>query len=191
MENLKKYAKENNVPIIQDEGLFFLKKIILENNYFDILELGTAIGYSAIKMASLNRNITITTIERNEKMYEQACDNIKSSSYANQINLVFSDIKEYRDNNKYDLIFVDAGKAHYYEYLQQFIDNLKKDGIMVFDNLIFHGMVYNIDKIKNRNTRQLVKKLINFYDKVKDDDRYIVKLYEDIGDGILTLKRRY
>lgn len=188
--NLKRYAIKHHVPIIQDGGLEYLKELILKHHARHILELGTAIGYSALMMAALDPDIKIKSIERNFDMYNQALINVKNSNYANQIELVFSDIKDYQDEGLYDLIFVDAGKAHYYEYLMQFIDNLKPDGIMVFDNMIFHGMVYDVEKIKNRNTRQLVKKIINFYDKVKEDKHFIVELHKEIGDGILVLRRR-
>lgn len=190
MSDLKKYAKENHVPIIQDGGLDFLLKLISERNIKEILELGTAIGYSSMAMANLDKDIHIDTIERNEDMYNEANKNVNETKLNDQISLNFMDIKEFKTNKMYDLIFVDAAKGQYYNYLNQFIDNLKDDGVMVFDNMVFHGLTKDPSSIKNRNTRQLVKKINKFKELVQEDNRFDIILYEDIGDGILLLTRR-
>lgn len=190
MSDLKQFAKDNHVPIIQDGGLDFLLKTIIKINARDILELGSAIGYSAISMARLSDDIHIDTIERDQKMYEEAVKNVSDASLNNQITLNFMDIRDYVPSKKYDLIFVDAAKGQYYNYLNQFIDYLKEDGVMFFDNMVFHGLTKNPDAIKNRNTRSLVRKINKFKELVKEDSRFDIILYEDIGDGILILTRR-
>lgn len=190
MSDLKQFAKDNHVPIIQDGGLDFLLKTIKKINAKDILELGSAIGYSAISMARLSDDIHIDTIERDQKMYEEALKNVKDAALNDQITLNFMDIRDYVPSKKYDLIFVDAAKGQYYNYLNQFIDYLKEDGVMFFDNMVFHGLTKDPDAIKNRNTRSLVKKINKFKELVKEDSRFDIILYEDIGDGILILTRR-
>lgn len=190
MSDLKQFAKDNHVPIIQDGGLDFLLKTIKKINAKDILELGSAIRYSAISMARLSDDIHIDTIERDQKMYEEALKNVKDAALDNQITLNFMDIRDYVPSKKYDLIFVDAAKGQYYNYLNQFIDYLKEDGVMFFDNMVFHGLTKDPDAIKNRNTRSLVKKINKFKELVKEDSRFDIILYEDIGDGILILTRR-
>ena len=190
MSDLKQFAKDNHVPIIQDGGLDFLLKTIKKINAKDILELGRAIGYSAISMARLSDDIHIDTIERDQKMYEEALKNVKDAALNDQITLNFMDIRDYVPSKKYDLIFVDAAKGQYYNYLNQFIDYLKEDGVMFFDNMVFHGLTKDPDAIKNRNTRSLVKKINKFKELVKEDSRFDIILYEDIGDGILILTRR-
>lgn len=190
MSDLKQFAKDNHVPIIQDGGLDFLLKTIKKINAKDILELGSAIGYSAISMARLSDDIHIDTIERDQKMFEEALKNVKDAALDNQITLNFMDIRDYVPSKKYDLIFVDAAKGQYYNYLNQFIDYLKEDGVMFFDNMVFHGLTKDPDAIKNRNTRSLVKKINKFKELVKEDSRFDIILYEDIGDGILILTRR-
>ena len=190
MSDLKQFAKDNHVPIIQDGGLDFLLKTIKKINAKDILELGSAIGYSAISMARLSDDIHIDTIERDQKMYEEALKNVKDGALNDQITLNFMDIRDYVPSKKYDLIFVDAAKGQYYNYLNQFIDYLKEDGVMFFDNMVFHGLTKDPDAIKNRNTRSLVKKINKFKELVKEDSRFDIILYEDIGDGILILTRR-
>jgi len=190
IEEIKKKALKEKVPIIKDEGLFFLLEQIKKNNSKDILELGTAVGYSSIQMAKLNKDIHIDTIERNKDMYDEAIKNIKDEGLDNQITVYFKEIADFKTDKKYDLIFVDAAKSKYGDYLEQFIDNLKDDGIMVFDNMVFHGMIYDIDSIKNRNTRSLVKKIVKFRDLVHNDSRFDIIFNDLVGDGILLLKRK-
>ena len=187
---VKKKALDEKVPIIKDEGLEFLLDFIKKNEFKDILELGTAVGYSAMKMASLDKDIYIDTIEKNEDMYRQAVENVLESPYKDQIDLHFMPIEEYKTDKMYDLIFVDAAKAQYGKYMEQFLPNLKEKGYMFFDNMIFHGLVYEVEKIESRNLRNLVKKIIKFSEMVSNDDRFDIMMFDNIGDGILLLSRR-
>jgi len=188
MNDIKDYANVHNVPIIMDKGLEFLLEIIKDNNCKNILELGTAIGYSSIKMAKLSKDINIDTIERKELMYNQAIKNIKNEGLENQINCNYMNIDDFRTEKKYDLIFVDAAKAQYGRYLDMFAKNIKKDGIFFFDNISFHGYVEHPERIESRNRRQLVRKITHFRDEVLKDDRYNCEYYPNKGDGIIILK---
>ena len=190
IDSVKKKALDEKVPIIKDEGLEFLLDFIKKNEFKDILELGTAVGYSAMKMASLDKDIYIDTIEKNEDMYRQAVKNVSKSPYKDQIVLHFMPIEEYKTDKMYDLIFVDAAKAQYGKYMEQFLPNLKEKGYMFFDNMIFHGLVYEVEKIESRNLRNLVKKIIKFSEMVSNDDRFDIMMFDNIGDGILLLSRR-
>ena len=188
--DLKEYAANNHVPIIKDGGLDFIIALIKKDDCKMILELGSAIGYSAIKMAKTATDIYIDTLEKNEEMYLKAKENIAKAALNDRISIYHTDIKDFKTDKLYDLIFVDAAKAQYYNYLNQFIGNLKEDGVMVFDNIAFHGMVKDPSLTKNRNTKALVKKIRKFKELVQEDDRFDIMIYEDIGDGILTLRRR-
>ena len=190
IDSVKKKALDEKVPIIKDEGLEFLLDFIKKNEFKDILELGTAVGYSAMKMASLDKDIHIDTIEKNEDMYRQAVKNVSESPYKDQIVLHFMPIEEYKTDKMYDLIFVDAAKAQYGKYMEQFLPNLKEKGYMFFDNMIFHGLVYEVEKIESRNLKNLVKKIIKFSEMVSNDDRFDIMMFDNIGDGILLLSRR-
>lgn len=190
IEEIKKEALEKDVPIIKDGGLIFLLDFIKEKQLTKILELGTAVGYSAINMARVRKDIHIDTIEKNEEMYKQALINIEKENLSNQIDVHFMPIEEYKTKKKYDFIFVDAAKAQYGKYLEQFIDNLDEDGYVLFDNMVFHNMIYNINEIKSKNTRSLVKKIINFREKMSKDSRFDIIFYDNIGDGLLLLSRR-
>ena len=188
--DLKEYAANNHVPIIKDGGLDFIIALIKKADCKMILELGSAIGYSSIKMAKTAADIYIDTLEKNEDMYLKAKENIAKAALNDRISIYHTDIKDFKTDKLYDLIFVDAAKAQYYNYLNQFIGNLKEDGVMVFDNIAFHGMVKDPSLTKNRNTKALVKKIRKFKELVQEDDRFDIMIYEDIGDGILTLRRR-
>ena len=190
IDDIKKKALNEDVPIIKDGGLEFILNMIKERNIKNILELGTAVGYSSINMALLDKNIHIDTIEKNEDMYKQAVVNIKNEGLDNQISVYFVPIEEFKSNKKYDLIFVDAAKAQYGKYTEQFLDNLEDGGVFVYDNMIFHGMVYDIENIKNRNTRSLVRKIASFLELMRNDQRFDIMFYEDVGDGLLVASRR-
>ncbi|MBQ1740286.1 MAG: class I SAM-dependent methyltransferase [Erysipelotrichaceae bacterium] len=187
---IKEKALEEGVPIIKDEGLAFLLNVIGEHGCKDILELGTAVGYSAIEMAKSDPAIRIDTIEKNEEMYRQALANIRREGLEGRIKVHFTPIEDFHTDRMYDLIFVDAAKAQYGKYLEQFLPNLKEDGIMLFDNTVFHGLIYEADTIASRSLRALVKKIIKFREKVLNDDRFDIIMFDGIGDGILILTRR-
>ena len=190
IDNIKKKALEDKVPIIKDGGLEFLLKTVKERNCKDILELGTAVGYSSMQMASISKDIHIDTIEKNEDMYSQAVENIKNNGFNDQIDVHFTPIEDFSTEKMYDLIFVDAAKAQYGKYMEQFLPNLKQDGIMLFDNMIFHGLIYDVESIESRSKRALVRKIVKFREFVQQDPRFDIMLYDDIGDGILVLCRR-
>ena len=190
IEKIKEKALQNEVPIIKDGGLLYMLNLIKNNHFKEILELGTAVGYSAINIAKLAKDIHVDTLEKNEDMYNQAIANIHDEGLDEQITCYLTPIEDFDTKKKYDFIFIDAAKAQYGKYLEQFIDNLKEDGIILFDNMIFHGMIYNIDSIHNRGTRSLVKKILMFRKNVANDERFDIIFEDEVGDGLLILRRR-
>ena len=189
LTSLEKYAKEKKVPIIQKEGLNFLLKIIKENNIKTILEIGTAIGYSAINMAKIDSNISVTTIERNNEMYLQAKQNINDFKLEDRINLIYGDALFTEIEGEYDLIFIDAAKAQYIKFFEKYKKNLNKKGIIITDNLNFHGLAKNPEEIKSKNLKALVKKINLYKEFLKENKDYSTTFYE-IGDGIAISKRK-
>ena len=190
IEEIKSEALDKKVPIIKDGGLLFLLDLIKKENAKEILELGTAVGYSSLNMSYISDDIHIDTIEKNEEMYLKALENIKNEHKENQINVYFTPIEEFKTDKMYDLIFVDAAKAQYGKYMEQFLPNLKEDGVMLFDNMVFHGMIYDIENIKSRGTRALVRKIVKFRELVSNDTRFDIMLYDKVGDGLLVLRRK-
>lgn len=187
--DLKENALSNNIPIMQDDGIEFIINYIKENNVKSILEIGSAVGYSAINFASVNNNIKVTTIERDIERYNEAKKNIFSFSLQNQINIINADALEIELNGLYDLIFIDAAKSQYIKFFSKFKKNLSNNGVIITDNLGFHGMVDDITITKNRNTRQLVGKIKKYVDFLKNNEEFETKFYE-IGDRISVSKRK-
>lgn len=187
VEQIEKKALENNIPIIQKEGLSFLSNYIKENNIKTILEIGSAVGYSAIKMALIDKDIRITTIERDINRYNEAVNNIKLVGLDNQITIYNADALEYTDNNKYDLIFIDAAKAQYIKFFEKYKLNLNDNGVIISDNLKFHGFVDNPELTNNRNTKQLVRKIKGYINFLEENDEFETTFY-DLGDGISVSK---
>ena len=185
--NLEIYAKENNVPIIQKEGLNFLIEYIKQNNVKTILEIGTAIGYSSINMALVSDDIQITTIERNEKMYKQAIKNIKDFNLENRINVIYGDALDTVVQDKYDLIFIDAAKAQYIKFFEKYKQNLEMNGTIITDNLNFHGLALHPEEIHSKNLKALVRKINNYKDFLINNKKFNTTFYE-IGDGISVSK---
>ena len=185
-EEMEHYAKKNNVPIMLKEGINYLTNFVKEKNIKNILEVGTAIGYSTIKLR--NEGCSITSIERDIDRYKIAKDNVKKSGFDN-INLIFGDALDVEISNLYDLIFIDAAKGKNIDFINKFKGNLKDNGYIIIDNVDFHGLVGNSDKIKSRNLRSLVRKIEKFLDYLDNQGEFIVEKVS-VGDGLIILTRR-
>ncbi len=186
---LEEFAKKNNIPIMEHDGIEFLLKYIKENNVKKILEIGSAIGYSAIRMCLINDSINVTTIERDEVRYKEAVKNIKEFNLNNRINIIFSDAFDVELNDKFDLIFIDAAKSQYIKFFIKFKENLNNNGVIVSDNLNFHGLTHTKEEIKSRNVRGIVRKLNNYIDFLNNNEEFETIFY-DIGDGVSISKRK-
>lgn len=182
-KQIEKYAEEHNVPIMQKSGINFLTKYISENNVKNILEIGSAIGYSAIKMAFVSDKVKVTTIEKDDDRYLMALKNIKEFDLEKRITLISGDALNVELEDKFDLIFIDAAKGQYIKFFEKYSKNLKKNGVIVSDNLDFHGLVEQEERIASKNLRQLVNKIRNYIDFLKNNTEFTTKFYK-IGDGI-------
>lgn len=190
INEIKSYAKENNVPIMMDDGIDFLTSLIRQRKVKNILEVGTAIGYSAIMMALVNDDIKITSIEKDDKRYFEAIKNVKKFNLEDRITLIYNDALEIKLKDKYDLIFIDAAKSKNQDIFEHFVRNLSDKGVVVTDNLSFHGFVNKeTNEIKNRNIRGLVRKIKNYISFLNQNDDYKTVFYE-IGDGISVTTKK-
>ena len=189
LKEMEQYAKENHIPIMMKDGIEFLEKYIKENHVKKILELGTAIGYSAIRMASIDKNIKIVTIERDKNRYEEALKNIKKVKLENQIEVIFMDIMDYYTEEEFDLIFIDAAKSQYIKFFEKFESNLIIGGTVISDNLNFHGYTKMLERIESKNLRQMVGKIRNYIAYLEDKKNFETTFLE-LGDGIgISVKR--
>lgn len=188
-EELEEYAKINNIPIMQKDGIEFLCNYIKENNIKNILEIGTAIGYSAIKMCLISEDVKVTTIERDEERYNIAIKNIERFNLKDRINVILGDALDIVLNDKYDLIFIDAAKSQYIKFFEKYEVNLNTNGTIVSDNLSFHGLVEDPTKTHNRNTKQLVGKIRKYIEYLENNKKYDTTFYK-LGDGVaISIKR--
>ena len=189
IKQIKDYAELNNVPIMMDESISFIMKYIKDNNIKNILEIGTAIGYSAIMMSSVDSDIFITTIERDEKRYLEALKNIKKLKLEDRIQLIYHDALDVKLEDTYDLILIDAAKAQNQKFFQKFEKNLAPRGTIITDNMQFHGLVEQENEdIKSRNLRQLVRKVKDYKTFLEKNIRYDTKFY-NIGDGLAISRK--
>ena len=185
---LEKYAEEFDVPIMQKRGINFLCKLIKDNNYKSVLEVGSAIGYSSLKMASISEDIKIITIEKDEERYNLAVNNIKDFKKDNQIKIVLGDALETKIDGKFDLIFIDAAKGQYIKFFEKYKCNLNDNGVIISDNMSFHGLVEEKERIRNKNLRQLVNKIRKYIEFLKTNTEFKTKFYKT-GDGIAVSRK--
>lgn len=189
IKEMEQYAQEHEVPIMQKEGINFVQKCVDTYNVKTILEIGTAIGYSAIQMCRMDKDIKVVSIERDEKRHLKAIENVKKAGMENRITLHLADALKIDVEGKYDLIFIDAAKAQYIKFFEKYEKNLSENGIILSDNLKFHGFVDHPELTKNRNTRQLVRKIATYVQWLKDNENYETIFY-DFGDGVAISKRK-
>ncbi len=190
IREIKKYALDHKVPIMVDEGIDFLTTFIIKNQTTNILEIGSAIGYSAIMMALANPNVKITTIERDHERYLEAVKNVKKLGLEDRITLIFNDALETTVEGKFDLIFIDAAKGQNIRFFEKFEPNLTDHGVIITDNIDFHGLVQkDVDSIQSRNLRGLIRKIREYIDYLKNNPKYEIEFLK-IGDGIAVARRR-
>ena len=190
IKELKKYALDNKVPIMQDDGIDFLTTFVVKNQVNSVLEIGTAIGYSAIMMALSNPNLKIITIERDRDRYLEAVKNIKKFDLEDRITLIFGDALDVSIEGMFDLVFIDAAKGQNIKFFEKYETNLKDNGFMITDNMNFHGLVDKVDaEIESRNLRALVRKIRDYRTFLMNNQNYTVEFF-NIGDGIAVASKK-
>ncbi len=187
---MEQYAKDKNVPIIEKDSIAYIMKYIKSNNVKNILEIGSAIGYSAILMASSSKDVKVTTIERDETRYMECLKNVKKCGFDKEVNVVFQDALEVNLTGvSYDLIFIDAAKGQYKKFFEKFKFFLAEGGVIITDNLKFHGYVGKKETIDSKNLRGIVDKIESYIEFLKSNEEFETE-FIDIGDGISVSKRK-
>ena len=187
IDEIRDYGLKNDVPIMSEDTINTIVKVIKDNNIKSILEIGTAIGYSTICFASSNID-KITSIERDKVRYEIAKDNV-SKSELNNIELILDDALNVDIKDKYDMVIIDAAKSQNRRFLDKFKNNINENGIIIIDNLDFHGYVGKSSEIKSRNLRQMVRKIEKFLEFLDNQEEFDVE-YIEVGDRICICKKR-
>lgn len=192
IQEMEQYAKEHHVPImdlVSVETILQLLRIVQPKQ---ILEIGTAIGYSAIRMAKALPQTKIITLERNEQRYAQAVQNIDKLGMNGQIQVLFGDALEMaekvKDHGLFDVIFIDAAKGQYKRFFEHFEPALAPEGTVITDNVLFKGLVTE-ESIENKRRRQLVDKIKMYNEWIMSHPNYFTTILP-IGDGIAISKKR-
>lgn len=190
IRDIKREALSDNIPIMQDDTIDFITDYIEKKNVRTILEVGTAVGYSAIMMALANPNVTVVTIEKDKDRYIKAVKNVKKMNLENRITLIFNDALDVKLDEKFDLVIIDAAKSKNLDFFSHFEKNLEVNGAVITDNINFHGYTNkDLSEIPSRNIRGLVKKIRNYIDFLQNNVKYKTK-FHDLGDGISVTERR-
>ena len=193
IEQIKKEALDDHIPIIMDESLMVMDEVVAKRNkpFERILEIGTAVGYSAICFSKfLSENGKIDTIERDGERVQKAKENVQTAGLEQKIQIYEGDAVELLPtlNDTYDMVFIDAAKGKYPIFLQEACRMLKPDGIIFADNVLYKGYVRS-DYNKHKQ-RTAVRHLREFLAEVENPEKYHTEVLE-VGDGlaIVQLKR--
>lgn len=186
IEKMEEYAANNYVPIARKANIEYLQNIIKKEKLYNILELGSAIGYSAICMASVDEKVKVTTIERDEKLYKEAVKNIKEAKKENQINIIFNDIFNVDIDGKYDLIFIDAAKAQYIKFFEKVSSCLSENGVIISDNIDLIDLQRLTD---SKKSKRLVQKMGEYKGYLLGLDDYVTEIC-NIGDGFAITRKK-
>ena len=189
LKEMEEYARENRVPIMLPDGIDYLCNYIKEHNIKRILEIGSAIGYSAIRMALVNDDINIVTIEKDEVRYNEAVKNIHKFNLDDRITIILNDALNTNIDGEFDLIFIDASKGNNINFFKKYSVNLRSCGIIVTDNLFFHGLVKDESLIKTKNQRGIVRKIKEFITFLDNNTEFTTE-YIAVGDGIAISRRK-
>ncbi len=191
---MQDYAQKFDVPIIQDQGLELMLQLLRIKQPATILEIGTAIGYSSLMMARHLPNTRIVSIERDETRYNEAVNYHQRSAIKDRVTLIKADaldiLNEEIPQGPFDVIFIDAAKAQYQRFFEKYETLLKEDGMIISDNLLFHGHIFDNNQKQSRNLKQLVRKINRYNDWLANHPDYDTLLLP-IGDGVaISLKRK-
>ena len=188
LEKIKKKALEDKVPIIMDDTLEAVAKILSEIKPNKILEIGTAVGYSAICFSEyLQENGKIDTIERDTERVKEARENIKRAEVEDKINIYEGDAVEILQtlNDEYDVVFIDAAKGKYPFFLNQALRMIKTGGMIIADNVLYKG--YVMSDYNKHKQRTAVRNLREYIAQITNNAKLETKILE-VGDGLAISK---
>ncbi len=189
LKKIKEKALEEHIPILMDETLAVMDKILKEKKSEKILEIGTAVGYSAICFSEyICENGRIDTIEREEERVKQALENIKKAEVEEKIHILQGDAVEILPTlkEKYDVVFIDAAKGKYPFFLEQALRLLKEDGIIFADNILYKG--YVMGEYHKHKQRTAVRNLREYIKEVTDNPGLNTQILE-VGDGLAISRK--
>lgn len=191
-ENFKElvdYAETNRVPIVSQDVARFIELLLKIINPKNILEIGSAIGYSSLIMSKAS-DANILTIEKDEETFKVLKENLKKYDTDNKIKAINDDaintLKSMDKEEKFDFCFIDANKSQYEEYLNLVYDLTRDNALILIDNILFRGFVAKDED--NKRYRTIIKNLKKFIEDVKSDKRFTASLLT-VHDGLLLLRK--
>lgn len=185
LEAFRKDCEERGLPIIHKEVGQYIKLVINQLKAKSIIEVGCNVGYSSIFMSHvMNNEGRVVTMERSEKFYEEALQNIKSFGLEKNIKVHYGDATEILDSieGNFDIAFIDAAKSYYKLFFDKCYEKMKSGGIILSDNVLYQGMIASDDLVVRRK-KTLVRNLRNYLEYISHDDRYITSVLP-LGDGL-------
>lgn len=194
-ENLLKMAAEarkEGVPVMQDQGLSFICDYIRSHQVHRIIEIGSAVGCSAILFASQSPKVHVITVEIDRERYEKALQNIKNAGMEGQVQIILGDalkedtlskVQAALQGKEADLIFLDGAKSQYISFFEDYQKYLAPAGAIISDNLLFHGMTAGYRKTYNYNTIKMLRKIRGFIIYLKANPFFQTSFYT-LGDGL-------
>lgn len=193
-EEMEHYAEEHHVPIMDDAGLNTLIGLLQIQQPVRILEIGSAIGYSAIRLAKAFPDAFIYTVERDEERYLKAVEHIERSGLTERIRIVHEDALEL-DTGKlpeepFDALFIDAAKGQYQKFFEKYSPFISTKGVIYCDNMFMHGAVLLDDADLPKRNRTMIRNLHTFTQWAMDNEAYDTSLLP-VGDGILIAVKKY
>ncbi|WP_079509854.1 O-methyltransferase [Mesobacillus jeotgali] len=192
IKEMEEFAKLNGVPIMEPAGIETMLQLLRIQQPRAILEVGTAIGYSAIRMALALPDTQVITLERDEDRYLLAIEYIKRAGLQDRIIQIKGDALELEEevafHAPFDAIFIDAAKGQYKRFFEIYSRLLKPGGMIITDNILFKGLVYN-QEAESRRVRSLVKKIDEFNRWLAANEEYDTIILP-IGDGVAVSKKR-
>ncbi|MFD2446157.1 O-methyltransferase [Bacillus sp. CGMCC 1.16607] len=192
LQEIESFAHDEKVPIMELIGIEALLQILRIQNPKTILEVGAAIGYSALRMSLALPDAKIVTIERDEERAKMAENYIGRAGRTKEIILIKGDALEVEDIVKkygpFDAIFIDAAKGQYQRFFEMYSRLLNENGIIITDNILFKGLVCQ-ENIENKRIRSLVRKIDGFNDWLMNLPNFDTAILP-VGDGIAISKKR-
>ncbi|MBB6448573.1 putative O-methyltransferase YrrM [Geomicrobium halophilum] len=192
VEKMRAYAEKENIPILEEESMELLLQVMDLVNAQHVLEIGSAIGYSALRIAASGNDRRVTTIERDADRYHQAESFLGGTCYNDDISLLYGDAFDFEkvleEHKPYDALFIDASKGHNQAFVNTFSPMLKTGGVMVIDNVLFKGWVARPEEAPPR-LQPLARKLRDFNEWLLEHPHFCTRIHP-IGDGIaISIKR--
>ena len=189
LEIVKEKALEDHIPIIMDDTLEKIKEILENEKPNRILEIGTAVGYSASQFARYtDKKCKIDTIEIDEERAKEAKENIKKIGFEDRINVIVGNAVDIIPtlNNKYDIVFIDAAKGKYPIFLEESLKLINKGGLILADNILYKG--YVMSDYNKHKQRTAVRNLREYVKEVSENPNLETEILE-VGDGVAVSKK--